>query len=100
MHKVIDNKCLVCTEELEFHGTTMPGSGEINSKGQLAGVADGPDQALCLECGAMYQEDEMISDHPWKEPDLELMKEKYRTWKSKDLAKSLQTAFKQIFGEQ
>ena len=89
MHTITDNQCLVCGEELECHGTTMPGSGEINSHGNLAGHADGPDQALCHECGAMYQEDELISHEPWAEPDLVEMKENYKTWKAN--AKTLQS---------
>lgn len=93
-----DNRCLVCNEELEFHGTTMPGSGEINSNGNLAGHADGPEQATCFECGAEYQEDELICTK-WIDsvPDLEKMREEYAAWKGKEVAKSVQDTFKQIF---
>lgn len=92
MQKIIDNRCLVCGEELEFHGTQWGGDGDP--------ICDGPDQATCDECGAEYQEDELIcKDWIDSVPDLEKLQTEYKAWKlnAADKTKDVQDLIKDYF---
>ena len=58
--------CDVCGAECEKSGETQIG-GDINSNGNLSGVADCPTVVWCDDCGAAYFEDERDERHDLQE---------------------------------
>ena len=56
------DKCIVCGSE-HLHNFSRQYGGDINSNGNLSGIADGPDEATCEECDAEYVEGELVTEY-------------------------------------